>query len=155
MYNLVVKNKLTPEQRQKVEQLIIDVWSFEQQTKADVELLDARIGNVSDTLDHAATHILVDDGSRLIGYGRLTVLKPSRLGTAHKELPFEIDHQKSAYISRLVVHPTARGRGIAGLIDEARISQAKSEGIEVIMGCAVGTQRQISLAKVGFHSEGP
>lgn len=155
MFNLEVKSKLTFQQRIAVDRLIFEVWSHEQKTKADVEMLTEPGDPIFDPLDRKAIHVLVFEDKKVVGYGRLSLfLNAEDRFEAPSEVPFE-DASRTAYISRLVVHPSARGRGIGTLIDEARISIAKAHGIETLVGCAVGLQRCESLKKVGFDVQKP
>lgn len=155
MYSLTVKSKLSSVQKRAVNALIHDVWSYEQKVKGDVQMLKPAVVSVADPLDHSAVHVLVNEGPKLVGYGRLSLFENDA-----NQIPSEVplDHlntklkQSYAYISRLVIHPAARGRGLATLIDETRISIAKAYGVEVVLGCAVGDIRQQSLEKVGFST---
>jgi GNAT superfamily N-acetyltransferase len=151
--SLEVRAKLLPAQKNLVDSLIYDVWSFEEQSTSEVELIVSEIGSVIDPLDQGATHFLGMDDCNLVAYGRITILQPS-LGRLN-ELPFDMSAETCAYISRLVVHPSARGRGISGLIDEARISFARAHNVNAIYGCAVGANRQNSLLKAGYQKQSP
>lgn len=152
MYNLEVKSKLTFQQRQAVDELILAVWTHEQKATSDVEVIAEDHPPIQDPLDKNAVHVLVTDDKALVGYGRLSLfLTEDDLLSAPAEVPYDTIRNKCGYISRLVVHPSARGRGISTLIDETRISIARAYGVQQILGCAVGAVRQGSLAKVGFE----
>ena len=61
----------------------------------------------------------------------------------------------AGYISRLVVHPEARGRGIAVFLEETRIRHAIARGCKSMIAVwnpESGTMRQRQLLRRGFRS---
>jgi GNAT superfamily N-acetyltransferase len=114
---------------------------------------------VADPLDFASSHVLVwtVDGD-LVGYGRVAVienLKASEFKSIHE---LDIFHHTApsrqgdsfAYISRLVVDPAHRRRGIATMIHKARIDVAAKLGATSMFGWAVGENPRTALTAAGF-----
>lgn len=154
MFHLKVKNFLVLKERKLVDQLIFDVWSYERSATFDVEMIAGRDIPIRDPLDRNARHVLVYYEEQLIGYGRITIFgSRDDLKTAPCEVPsVNGDYRTPAFISRLVVHPSFRGRGVATMIDEERIAIASESGVDLVVGCAVGASRQKALGQAGFSS---
>ena len=60
-------------------------------------------------------------------------------------------------LNRCVVHPDFRHRGLSRVLDEVRISSAKSSGCRSLVICATDLQRAAAISALGFQfrGEGP
>lgn len=151
MYEVRQYNFIPHVMRKAVDTLIHDVWSKEARNARDVELLISRGQGVLDEVDLLSTHILLlNKNSQLVGYGRISLLNS-------KNLPEELLFNKNfslagatAYISRLVVHPSQQGRGISKLIHAARLKIARAWEVEQVVGWAVGDRPANNLTSLGF-----
>jgi predicted GNAT family N-acyltransferase len=154
VFKLEVKSQITGTERRRIEQLIFDVWSHEQEAQKDVEIITSRDHLIPDALNEGAHHVMVFLKNELIGYGRITLfLSPDDLKRAPKEVPvLDSVYKSAAFISRLVVHPKARRQGVATMISEKRLAIAHSYDVDIILACAVGEYRQKSLQSAGFKA---
>jgi GNAT superfamily N-acetyltransferase len=158
MYRTEIHRQLSPRLRDQVDHLIHRVWSFESRENGDVQVLAQANGGVLDPLDHLSLHVLIlDRAGLLVGYGRIAVtqLADSRAEILRElELPTYLNAISSettiAYISRLVVDPAHRGRGIASMIHQTRIKLANHLGADSIYGWAVGEKPRHALSQFGF-----
>lgn len=145
--------KLCAKRRSEVDELIHCSWSFESAEAKDVELLVERGDSVNDPLDVLSTHVLVrSEAGKLIGYGRVAIIHDNlpEPATLREIEGLGVDYP-AAYISRLVVHPAFRGRGIATMIHQARLEIAADSGALAVYGWAVGDKPRTSLAQLGFE----
>jgi GNAT superfamily N-acetyltransferase len=137
--------------RQHVNTLIHDVWSAESNEHRDVTLLVPKGITALDPLEDSSTHILiVDDKGRLVGYGRVTIITGDKIP---EELSGDTslgNLDKAAYISRLVVHPMFRSKGISKLIHALRLDMAAKYGASEVIGWAVGPLAERNLSTLGF-----
>jgi GNAT superfamily N-acetyltransferase len=139
--------------RQRVDTLIHEVWSAESLEHQDVTLLVPKGITALDTLEDGSIHVLIlDDHAGLIGYGRLSIID-------RNEIPDELSSDiivsgldNAAYISRLVVHPAFRSKGISKLIHAIRLEQALKNGVSDVVGWAVGPLAERNLLALGFKA---
>ena len=152
MFHLNVIATLNASQRDAVDQLILDVWSYEAEVAHDVEVLARKGISVIDPLDDRSVHLLVWSDDRLVGYSRLSIfLTEQALEMAPVEVPrLPRPFKPVAYLSRLVVDPKTRGQGVARLMDQVRVEIAQDSGASAIVVCAVGNIRVHSLEHSGF-----
>jgi GNAT superfamily N-acetyltransferase len=153
MYEVRQHNFLPHVLRKKIDTLIHDVWSKEARESRDVELFISRGDGVMDELDLLSTHVLLlNKNAQLLAYGRITLLN-------FKNLPEELLFKKdlsltgtTAYISRLVVHPSHQGLGISKLIHDARLKIACAWEADYVFGWAVGETPANNLKSLGFRT---
>ena len=152
MVRILKLQKLTSTERQAVDQLIRESWSFESLRHSDVTVSSGQ-WTPDDPLDQNAIHILARDSSgTLVGYGRVSIAYTiDDLNNTFKELGIDHFDFPVAYISRLVVKPEARHQGIANQIHKARIDAARMVGARTIYGWAVGAAPKASLIRLGFE----
>lgn len=153
MYEIRQHNFLPHALRKKIDALIHDVWSKEARKMQDVELLISRGDGVMDELEPLSTHVLLlSKNSRLVGYGRITLLNSKNLP---EELLFKNNFSlagTTAYISRLVVHPSHQGLGVSKLIHAARLRIACAWDADRVIGWAVGDTPADNLRSLGFST---
>ena len=113
--------------------------------------------SLDDEFDELALHWTLFD-SYLVAAARLTIhtdLKVIPEQHLFAEIRSENLPRPIAYISRLVVHPCARGQGIAGKLDNLRISVAREMGCKSMI-CnwtpMSGLHRKRQLLQLGFSS---
>ena len=152
MYCVEVHSTLPPRYRQDIDTLIFSTWAHEELTSHDVVLRVERGMSVLDPLDSQSSHVLLFEGQKLVAYGRVSFFQ-SNVSKNISEVPRAGIQDKSyAYLSRLVVDPKSRNRGISGLMDGIRIQLAERAGVTSIFGWAVGEVRQKSLRHFGFDA---
>ncbi len=153
MFETLILKSLPWRLRQRVDTLIHEVWSAESLEHQDVTLLVPKGITALDTLEDGSIHVLIlDDHAGLIGYGRLSIID-------RNEIPDELSSDiivsgldNAAYISRLVVHPAFRSKGISKLIHAIRLEQALKNGVSDVVGWAVGPLAERNLLALGFKS---
>ena len=152
MYRVETHKKLDLASKREVDALIYLVWATESLENSDVRMLAQPGQNNQDPLDLSSVHVLVrGENDELAGYGRVTVAKnPDDLYPGFVELGVIVTEFPVAYISRLVVRPDVRGRGIASMIHKTRIDIATGLGARVIYGWAVGEKPRGALSRFGF-----
>ena len=95
--------------------------------------------------------IFLSDSKTIVASARLTI------GENPTEVPYaqvleDAGHKFSyplAVISRLVVHPDHRGRGLSKLLDNVRLQCAREKGSKVIVG--ISFTREDALINLGFE----
>ncbi|MEL6830206.1 MAG: GNAT family N-acetyltransferase [Pseudomonadota bacterium] len=109
-----------------------------------------------DAFERRATHFIMTDLEQLVGVARFNYADAPSLRSQFKHAPDMVRFVGSlrspvGVISRLSVHPNARGRGVAKQLDEARIAFAKAQNCSAIV-CEVktGAHREAALARLGF-----
>lgn len=158
MYRTEIHRQLSIALREQIDQLIHRTWSFEASESGDVEVLGHETLGVHDPLDQLSLHVIVSDwNGTIVGYGRVAV---TQLNDAAAETLRELQfptylnaaalNDSIAYISRLVVDPHHRGRGIATIIHKTRIKLATNLGAQAIYGWAVGEKPRNVLSQMGF-----
>lgn len=125
------------------------VWAGETQLKANINSQ----GLISDEHDAHAQHWAVFVEGRLVAAARMCVHEqlcdtPDALAFSQVILPSPI-----ATINRLVVHPSARGLGLASKLDEYRINAARKAGARCVVGTAAKA-RIPQLHRLGFELTG-
>jgi len=106
-----------------------------------------------EALDQTAHHWIIADKTRIVAAARMsmhesieTVPYASLIPTGYHG---RYSGKKVASINRLVVDPDYRGRGLARMLDQARIDMAIREDIDVILA-QPQLSRLTTLAKQGF-----
>lgn len=115
-------------------------------------------GSLDDQLDARAAHWAIFAGDELVAAARLT-LHTTLADVPDNHLYVETDAEKLSYplgyLSRLVVHPQMRKRGLARRLDELRIEAARSQGC-VSLGLnwnpLSGLSRRAQIFAFGFAS---
>lgn len=105
-----------------------------------------------DALDHEAYQVVVFEGERLCGAGRLSIhVDTAGLPDAANFLPFvRYLVFPAGFMNRLVVHPCYRGKGISHVIDERRMGIASKRQMRAIVVEAKGG-RSRALQHQGFE----
>ena len=152
MYKQETHKEIPASLRAEIDELIHLCWSFESIETNDVELLVSRGSGVHDPLDSISNHVIVrNESGLLIGYGRIAIVENiESVNTTFEGLQTHDVTVPVAYISRLVVHPDFRGRGIANIIHRSRLQSAVNEGAKVVYGWAVGDKPRSALSQLGF-----
>jgi predicted GNAT family N-acyltransferase len=150
---ICTRHDLNLQERTAIHQLIHKVWTHEQSTSGDVEVLASPDQPKMDPLDLSAVHILVWHQERMVGYGRLSIYKGAvEIANAPLEVPcLKNKAQRIGYLSRLVIDPSFRGIGLSRIIDEERIEIAREHGVQILSACVVGLKRQQALRTLGFQ----
>jgi GNAT superfamily N-acetyltransferase len=137
-----------PAEWQAIARLRYRAWA--PQAPAIRELLPD--GQWVDAHDEHAHHLTAWRGGELVAAARLC--KHERITELHRLLSFDRPGP-FAYISRLVVDPDFRGRGLASRVDAKRAELATSFGARWIVGCwssLSGPLRLGQLEKQGFQA---
>ena len=152
MHRVETHHHLNVTLKRDVDALIHNVWAMESMESCDVRMLAEPGQTTFDPLDLSSVHVLVrGENHELVGYGRVAVARdPDELNSGFAELGLILTDFPIAYISRLVVHPDTRGRGIASLIHKTRINIAANLGARLIYGWAVGEKPRGALSRFGF-----
>lgn len=110
-----------------------------------------------DGFEKNALHFLALDGDSVLGVARFNqssgaeIHKQFAHAAAMLEFAATLD-RPIGVISRLSVHPSARGKGVARRLDEARIDHAKNMGCtHIICEVKAGAHREKALARLGFE----
>ncbi len=166
MHRVEIHDQLSATLRREVDALIYHVWASESESNMDVTMLASQTDPAADPMDARSVHVLVRSvdtdcqnhhgNHQLIGYGRVAMAaNPQDLRDGFAELGIAANDSVTefpiAYISRLVVHPDVRGRGIATLIHMNRIDIARRLGASVVYGWAVGEKPRGALIRCGFR----
>ena len=163
MYTFEVYSDLPTKLRRPIDELIHRSWSFEAMKSGDVEILVPEGSSVSDPIDHVSHHVVArNQKGSIVGYGRVAITQGTGVmpgkSAGELDIPSYIQRKdpndRAAYISRLVVDPAHRGRGIATMIHKTRIEIASNLGAGVIYGWAVGDLPRNALTRVGFVEVG-
>jgi GNAT superfamily N-acetyltransferase len=148
------KTTLDSELRSKIDQLIFDVWSYEEARYKDVSVVQPEpfLDN-PDPLDQNAYHALAWHEDRLVGYARVNIFQSFKdMVLSSPEIPSFISSSGAcAFVSRLVVDPDFRRLGVASTLAQMRIEIAKNSGARFVYGCVVGVNRQIQVSKSNFQ----
>lgn len=102
--------------------------------------------------DEFCRHWIVEESDKIVGTGRLS-LHESLTGLDVFEFWKDFERvipMPFGYLSRLVVHPAFRKKGLAKVLDQTRIDAARNLGCKSILGVPVGGREQ-TLAKFGFY----
>lgn len=151
MFKTLILKSLTWRLRQHVDTLIHDVWSAEALEHRDVTLLAAKGITALDALEDGSIHVLIlDDHAGLVGYGRVSIMDRNEVPDELSNDTFVSSLDKAAYISRLVVHPAFRSKGISKLIHAIRLEEALKNGASDVVGWAVGSLAERNLLALGF-----
>lgn len=151
MFETLILKSLPGRLRQHVDTLIHDVWSAESAKHLDVTVLVPKGITALDTLDDDSVHVLViDSNAKLVGYGRISMIDRYKIPDELSGDRIVGTLDKAAYISRLVVHPAFRSRGISRLIHAIRLDLATKNGASDVLGWAVGPIAQQNLLALGF-----
>lgn len=109
-----------------------------------------------DGFEESATHFLALEGDAVLGVARFSQSGDAQIRKQFAHAPAMLAFISTlsrpiGVISRLSVHPAARGKGIARQLDEARIAHARQAGCSHIV-CEVkaGAHREKALARLGF-----
>lgn len=107
-------------------------------------------GRATDPVDVTGTHFVAWLDGRLAGAARLSRHEDvDSMPNAHWhsfDLPYPV-----MLLSRLVVAPFARGRGIAARLDDARLEAAVRAGGRFVCADASVPRRQAALLRRGFR----
>lgn len=151
MFETMILESLTCQLRQQVTTLIHDVWSYESVEYRDVILLVPKGITALDPLEDNSLHVLIfDDKAQLVGYGRVSIIDQNKIPDELVGEMFISKLDKAAYISRLVVHPAFRSKGISKLIHSIRLDLAARNGASDVLGWAVGPLAKRNLLALGF-----
>mgnify|MGYP006423534257 CR=1 FL=1 len=111
-----------------------------------------------DEFDATATHWIARDGERLVGSGRVNILKglDDLCGDEAKAFKDYIGegHTRIGLLSRLVIHPDYRFRGLSREFDVLRLRYLKEQGVRMVIGYA-NPERLQRLNQYGFIELGP
>lgn len=152
MFETMILESLTCQLRQQVTTLIHDVWSYESLKHRDVTLLVPKGTTALDTLENGSIHVLIlDDLAGLVGYGRVSIIDRNETPDELSSDIFVSGLDKAAYVSRLVVHPAFRSKGISKLIHAIRLDEAAKNGASDVVGWAVGPLAERNLLALGFE----
>jgi GNAT superfamily N-acetyltransferase len=129
--------------------LRFEVWNAETPLRAHIR----QIGLITDEHDVHARHWAAFIDSRMVAAARMCIHgtqvdTPDGPAFDGMSLPPPV-----ATLNRLIVHSSARGRGVASTLDETRIAAARAGGAN----CVVGTfppSRIATLERNGFRSLG-
>ena len=151
MFETIILESLTCQLRQQVTTLIHDVWSNESVEYRDVILLVPKGITALDPLEDNSLHVLIFNGKvQLVGYGRVSIIDHNKIPDELVGEMFISKLDKAAYISRLVVHPAFRSKGISKLIHSIRLDLAARNGASDVLGWAVGPLAKRNLSALGF-----
>jgi GNAT superfamily N-acetyltransferase len=131
--------------------LRVDAWRTKLELPADVAVWH-------DRFDLRARHWAFFDGGRPVAAGRLTI--SDRLADVPDAevyrgvLPADLGGPIGS-LTRLVVHPDYRGRGLARPLDDVRITSAEVEGCACVIGSTHEQKRVTQLASEGFEIYAP
>lgn len=110
-----------------------------------------------DGFEKNALHFLAFEGDALVGVARFSESGGEQVRKQFAHAPAMLEFVSSlkrpiGVISRLSVHPSARGRGVARKLDEARINHARRVGCtHIICEVKAGAHREKALARLGFE----
>lgn len=110
-----------------------------------------------DGFEKSALHFLAIEDHTLVGVARFSQSGDEQVRKQFAHAPAMLDFSASlkrpiGVISRLSVHPSARGKGVARRLDEARIDHAKNVGCtHIICEVKAGAHREKALARLGFE----
>ncbi|MCP9493354.1 MAG: GNAT family N-acetyltransferase [Pyrinomonadaceae bacterium MAG19_C2-C3] len=109
-------------------------------------------GSWQDEYEDEARHWAVFDGERLLAAARLTFHSHlAEVPNAGVFLDLNFDAAPPlASISRLVVHPAARGLGLSCKFDRVRLQTARDAGCRTILAFTSSDTRLRSLVRQGF-----
>ena len=119
-------------------------------------MVELQPGHFTEDTDCRATHVVALQGALLMSAARLSFHNDS------SDVPDGRFYRKRlrmlraplASMNRLVVHPAARGRGLATLMDRRRVVLARKAGVRTIVGWwseASGPNRLRALEALGFR----
>jgi len=135
----------------RIYRLRVEAW----RTKLD---LAADVTEWRDSFESDARHWAFFDGERPVAAARLTISRtladvPDAAvyeGILPAALPGPI-----ASLTRLVVHPQYRGRGLARPLDEVRIAAAEAARCSCVIGATHEPRRVLQLQAQGFEVFAP
>jgi GNAT superfamily N-acetyltransferase len=131
--------------------LRVDAWRTKLELPGDVTVWH-------DRFDPIAKHWAFFDGDRPVAAARLTI--SARLtdvpdADVYRDvLPVDLVGP-IASLTRLVVHPDYRGRGLARPLDQVRIAAAEIAGCTCVIGSTHETKRVTQLESEGFEAYAP
>lgn len=110
-------------------------------------------GLISDEHDAHARHWAAFCGDEMVAAARMCIHtdqreSPDAAAFFQICLPVPV-----ATMNRLIVHPSARNRGLASKLCQCRVEAAKHEGAKCVVATATG-KRIVSLEKLGFRLTG-
>jgi GNAT superfamily N-acetyltransferase len=109
-----------------------------------------------DAFDPGAEHFVIAHDGVPVAAARLTVhdrLADAPDGVVYADVPPEIARGPVAVISRLIVGARHAGRGLAPMLDRARIERATAIGCNAIFGATnAGEPRVRQLERLGFRA---
>ncbi|HSJ01957.1 MAG: GNAT family N-acetyltransferase [Verrucomicrobium sp.] len=139
---------------QKIGRLRVEAWQTAVSQAANMETW-------LDEADQGARHWVVFEGGEPVGAARLTIherLADLPDGESYEGMFPQEPVGPIASLNRLVVHPSARGRGISKVLDLVRLQAAEEMGCQsAILATASGPGRVQQLQGWGFQlvGEGP
>ncbi|GAB4024248.1 GNAT family N-acetyltransferase [Spirosoma koreense] len=138
-----------PERIQEIGTLRIRAWRDE--PGINTVFFDRRTW--IEAIDHTAHHWVVTKNNVVVAAARMS------LHDSLEEVPYaallpdshrpRYQRKRLASINRLVVDPRFRGRGLARLLDQARLDMAASKGVDVVLA-QPQLARLSALTKLGF-----
>ncbi len=111
-----------------------------------------------DEWDAKSDHFIFEEQGDVLAVSRFNMFDVAQDTTqfAHADAILEFCRAQTGpvgIISRLSVHPKARGRGLAKALDQARIAYAKGMALSAVIGeVKTGSHRIAALAALGFET---
>ena len=136
-----------PQIIEQIYRLRVEAWRTNLELPGDVTAW-------SDRFDAEGRHWAFFDGDKPIAAGRLTIsrdLKSVPDSAVYRDvLPDDLEGPIGA-LTRLVISPAYRGRGLARHLDNVRIGAARSAGCSCVIGWTHEKRRYMQLQTEGFE----
>lgn len=148
-----IGHRLTQEELSQLAELRCAVWSA-----TNISVARTTPESWIDKLDDQADHYLARAGDgAIVACGRVSLHTTEdsipTIDAIRRALPSWRPTPPIAWLNRLVVHPSARGQGLASKLDALREERAREWAAPFIGGTAVPWRKQ-SLEKRGFKAIG-